>query len=104
MALRFKPGVDLRGVRPETVAAMHVVDGVYGDIGADDTTITSVKDGKHMERSLHYQGLAFDLRLPARSGSSAAGGEAARLIRERLGGQYDVVLEQTHIHVEFDPD
>lgn len=105
MALTFKPGVDVRGVQPEVTAAMHVVDGVYTSHGVAETVVTSVKDSKHMVTSLHYKGLAFDLRLPSRSGAAGeADGAVTRTIRKRLGAQYDVVLESDHIHVEFDPD
>lgn len=104
MALKLKAGVDLRGVRPETAIAMQVVDGACSDHGAHETVITSVKDSKHMATSLHYQGLAFDVRLPSRCGAKHPDIAVAGAIRTRLGEQFDVVLEHDHIHVEFDPD
>jgi hypothetical protein len=103
MALAFKAGVDIRGVRPEAVLAMYVVDGIYRAAGALGVVVTSVKDSKHMEHSLHYQGLAFDARLPSRVGAKIADVDVARRLREALGAQFDVVLESDHIHVEFDP-
>ena len=48
--------------------------------------------------SLHYAGCAVDLRFPP---DNAAGLKAA--LAEALGGDYDVVLEADHIHVEFQP-
>lgn len=95
-----KPGVDLSGLRPEMVYALMVMDGVFASIGKG-LIVTSVKDGKHGRGSLHYVGLAVDLRRKHLTDKEA------ETVRDegatRLGEQYDVVLEKTHFHVEFQP-
>lgn len=55
--------------------------------------------------SLHSQGLAVDFRLPSYfSGFSAHHDKSIRQqLHHLLGSDYDVVLEDDHIHVEYDP-
>lgn len=66
-----------------------------------DAVITAGLDGKHMPGSLHYVGLAFDLRT---NGLTPSDCEAVRVeIKSALGDDYDVVLEGDHIHLEFQP-
>lgn len=93
--MRIKSGVKLAGVRPEIVIAMHVVDSVMGG----KLVITSVVDGVHGVNSLHYVGLAFDMRTR----DTADVNKLAKDIRNALGSEYDVVVEKTHIHIEFQP-
>jgi len=63
--------------------------------------ITSGSDGKHGPNSLHYSGNALDLR------TNMLNPQEKDLVHRDLvvwlGGQFDVVLESDHIHVEFDP-
>ncbi len=98
--MRLKAGVRVLGTRPETILAMQAAADVlrHHDV---ELVITSVTDGRHSRGSAHYAGNAFDFRtrhmaqgLPARV--------KTELVRA-LGGDYDVVLEATHIHVEYDP-
>lgn len=64
-------------------------------------TVTAGRDGTHMAQSKHYLGLAEDYRtrgIPADT--------LARMIdeaRRSLGSDYDVVNEDDHLHVEYDP-
>lgn len=96
----IKKGVKVAGLKPEILLAIQEAREVYRDLGVD-LIITSVLDGKHMKTSLHYKGLAVDLRI--RHLSKANQGIAAQRLRLMLGPEYDVVLEETHIHVEHDP-
>lgn len=64
--------------------------------------ITSVLDGDHAKNSLHYAGAAADLRT--RDISSQAERRALRgEIAAALGADFDVVLESTHLHIEWQP-
>lgn len=81
------------------IAVMAVRD-IFARAGYD-TTITSAFDGIHSAGSLHYHGLALDFRtrhIPTRDRDPLA-----RAIKEALGHEFDVVLEPTHLHIEFDP-
>lgn len=94
-----------RGVQPEILIAISIVQGAYERVGVKDCMITSLLDGTHMVGSLHYKGYAADFRTKGT-------GLAKRLfdeVRKALPpNQYDVLLENLdqpneHIHVEFDP-
>jgi len=61
--------------------------------------ITSMLDGKHMANSLHYKGLAVDLRIWDLHHKDSC----VSKMQTALGSEYDVVLESDHIHLEFDP-
>lgn len=100
MALRFKNNIDLNGVRPEIVMAAIVADGIYA-IHGYECVITSVTEGKHKSGSLHHAGLAMDLRT-----RHLVPGDEDLIVfdlRSALGKQFDVMLEKTHIHVEYQP-
>lgn len=95
--IHIKEGVRLHGIRPEMVLALVIADQVYERLD-HELVVTSVIDGKHSRTSLHYVGAASDLRLP--------GGDGI-VVRDRiahcLGPDYDVVLEDDHIHIEWQP-
>jgi hypothetical protein len=116
---KLKAGVTLAGLAPEMLIADAVVAAVYQELGAPELVITSVGDGTHGPRSLHTMDpvriKAIDYRrwTLIRLGASDTdprivaeiddAPEAQRLIAHRLRDQFDVVLEDTHLHVEFDP-
>ncbi len=105
--IRFKKCVKLRGIRAEALMILVKGEKIYnerlhknGKRGVD-LVVTSALDGKHSRRSLHYVGLALDLRT--RDFAKGEASIAAKFLQRRLGRQYDVVLERDHIHVEYDP-
>ena len=95
--MRIKEGVRVHGLRGEMVIALVIADQLYWEKD-EELVVTSAMEGEHMRGSLHYVGLAADLRLPETNSHSLRGELAAR-----LGSDYDVVLEPEHIHVEFQP-
>jgi hypothetical protein len=123
--MRLAPGIDLWSVRPETLVALMVADGVYRDFGRALVVTSVVRAGAG--QLLHARGWAVDLRLPSRCDVDAGGPpvpadaldeRVAQALRHALGGpkpggQCDVLLELgpeasihwtgAHIHVEFDP-
>lgn len=64
--------------------------------------ITSACEGEHGPGSLHPHGYALDFRI--RDIPNAKRPALAEAVSEALGDDYDVVLEPTHLHVEYDPD
>lgn len=98
--MKFKQGVDIRGIQPETIQGMLLCKAVFCELN-QLFTVTSVCDGLHKEGSLHYQGYAFDLRIWDLRGISSI--EMGMHLKEALGAQFQVVVEPSHIHVEFDP-
>lgn len=98
-----KRGVTLNGVQPETVLAIQLAATIVEDLGGR-FVITSLTDGKEWRspNSLHVPGLAFDVRIwdfPTQEDQL----NLVEKLREALGGEFDVVLESDHIHIEFDP-
>lgn len=110
-SVALKSGVDARKLTPEALLGLWICSQVFGQHGIP-FVVTSISDGKHGERSLHYVGNAFDVRLASRYTQSASSDEELLGdMRLALGGentsnargQYDVILEGDHFHVEFDP-
>lgn len=97
--MKLKKGVKLQGIRPELVMIIPVLVEVYSQLGKE-LVITSVLDGVHSEGSLHYSGGSLDARTRYFKDSGA---KAARMIRSRLTKDFDVVLEKTHLHIEYQP-
>ena len=93
--LSVKPGARIAEVRAPLFFAALVWDQITGK-----ATITSGTDGKHMTGSLHYSGNAIDLRCKDLNPGLMSGYLAA--LKERLGPEFDVVLEEDHVHVEVD--
>jgi hypothetical protein len=106
-----KESANISTLRSHVLDALSIVNFVWEKHGKGPKdekvypTITSGDDGKHMINSLHYKGLAIDLRtrdLEGGSLGSIAKGIHAEL-KGLLGRDYDVVLEKDHIHLEYDP-
>ena len=101
--LRIKPGVGVGGLRPETLLAIQVFYSCYSVLDKDgEAVITSCTEGKHGRGSRHYVGLAFDGRT--RNLDDEQKKTLRDMLKECLTDEYDVVLESTHIHVEYDPE
>lgn len=92
----FKDGVQIRGVQPEIAVALTVLATIR-----PEAVVTSVVDGKHSSGSLHYTGSAFDMRTRHLRPSEVD--SIANQLRAALTDEFDVVVEETHIHVEFQP-
>jgi hypothetical protein len=97
--MNLKPGVDMNGVQPEILEACAKIHHLMEATGR--FTLTACLDGKHKEGSLHYKGFAVDIRskhIPEEKKDSVLAA-----IKATLGRDYDVILEATHIHLEYDP-
>ena len=101
MAINLKYDVSSDGIEPEGAYIVMVAHRVWQRYLRRDLTVTSITDGEHSANSLHYQGRAIDLRN--RNLEDHEQEVALRELRRHLGKDYDVVLEPTHIHVEYDP-
>jgi len=92
-----KEGVSMEGMRSEYFEAIPAICRCFGLHGSP-AVLTSGLDGEHMEKSLHYDGLAGDWRIWHVTKERRE--ELAALLRFMLGPSWDVVLEETHIHIE----
>jgi len=103
--MNLKDGVNFNGIRAPILRALATIEPIMEATG--EFTVTAALDGKHMEGSLHYKGLAVDVRshqVPA----------AKRIfvldqLKRAIGSDYDVILESAgtpneHFHLEYDPN
>jgi formylmethanofuran dehydrogenase subunit B len=105
--LSFKDGVSVRGVRNEITLAIVTAVTIFSEHGYD-CVVTSVVDGEHSWGSLHYRGDAVDFRIKhvVTNNGSWDDDKIRKIfeaIKAALPDDYDVVLEDDHIHVEFQP-
>lgn len=97
--LRFKEGVFLKGLQPEMLIAIDLCLLTFNEM-ALTMTLTSCRDGKHSDYSHHYKGLGIDIRVWDIKNRIDS---VCERLRERLGPEYQVINEEDHIHVEYDP-
>lgn len=97
-----KDGVNFGGqIKPTTRRIIDAAEYVFGKYGIQPT-ITSAVDGTHMANSKHYSGDALDWRI-WESDIRGITNDIVDEMRYYLGSDYDVILESSHIHVEYDP-
>jgi hypothetical protein len=101
--LKFKAGVIVPKV---TIIAAAVVNAA-NDLKIDgEIWVTAGRDGKHVSNSKHYYDQALDIRTKNLDNKTCE--LFVRVIRRRLGKDYDVILESSgkpneHLHIEYDP-
>jgi len=93
----IKAGVDISRLRPEIRKKLNEIARRVWSIEKEELIITSTYEGSHSEGSLHYADLAVDIRR------NKCGHLVRDELRNKLGMDYDVVLEADHIHIEYDP-
>lgn len=104
--IKIKPGVRVAGLGAEILLAIDVANGVFAGLGLE-LVITSAVEGSHSRASLHYAGNAVDLR--SRHIPTLKRKRLERELRAALGkdrkheGDYDLVIESNHWHLEFQP-
>lgn len=103
--LQFKEGVSLRGLEPQMLIALQVVEEEYSKYGVD-TWVTSGNDSTHKVGSKHYSGCALDFRTKHVGGMGK--GLASSIAKRLTHIGFDVLYEgagtpNEHIHVEYDP-
>jgi len=97
---QIKDGAKVNGLRVEILLAFDIAHTIFSSYGVD-TVMTEGTGGTHGKASLHYVGLAIDLRTRDLTPTQQL--EARDKLAIALGAQYDVILESDHIHIEFQP-
>ena len=95
--------VNILGLEPVMFSALKTIELCCKIANGEnyEITITSAHDGSHMKNSLHYVGLAIDIR--SRDMSKVT--ESAKWIDKFLNINskcFDIVIENDHIHIEYD--
>lgn len=104
--LSLKPGAKLLGMRPEIFFGLVVLERIFSSYGYD-TVVTEATGGTHKDGSLHYKGLALDIRskhIPDKDTKFSILEDA----KELLTRDFDIILEafgteSEHYHIEYDP-
>lgn len=102
--MRFKPKVDARFLRQEIVKYLFNIEAIFRYHKKNSRyqlTLTAAHDGIHRIDSKHYEEKAIDLRIWGFKSSQLI--EIKQDLDSLLGPDYQVLIEETHIHLEFDP-
>ena len=98
--MKLKEGVVLAGLRMKMRPALVIADKLWLDFG-QELVITCGLNGSHSAGSLHYYGFAVDCRTHYFSPEQLL--DLFQELQDRLPEEFDAVLEETHIHLEYDP-
>ena len=96
----LKEGVDILGIKPETLMAVMIADSVWTKHG-QELVLTSVTDSVHSKYSRHNFGMAFDCRTRYFNEDEKV--DVLMELREALGKHFNVIVHSTHIHVAYKP-
>lgn len=104
--MKLKEKVDVVGLKTEMITVLRVGVAAFAASG-HECIVTSALDGNHGDDSLHYDGYALDFRIKHLGKTKKDRKELVESVAlhfgASLGADYDVVIEDTHIHVEYDP-
>lgn len=92
--------VELKDLAPQLALAVVVANEVYNGYDTE-LVITSANDSYHSSTSLHFSGNAVDLRTFTLPQGKAQ--EVRDQIASKLNVDFDVILEDDHIHLEYQP-
>ena len=93
----IKAGVDISRLNKQIRLTLKTVASIYESLDKTELVVTSTYEGTHHSSSLHYCNDAYDVRLPLSDTH-----KILRAIAGALGPDYDVLLELTHMHIEYD--
>jgi hypothetical protein len=88
-------GVDLSTLHRSMWEVLKAVNRAWT---GEDIFITSTWEGTHLPWSRHYRKCAIDLRYPQTIKQTKI-----QNLKTFLGKDFDVVEEENHLHIEFDP-
>jgi len=95
----IKDGVRFVSGPAAMAIAYPIIKDIYEEVGFDCGLTGGIE--QHEPPSKHVTGGAHDFRI--RHLPDGVDQDIASMIQEQLGDGFDVVLESTHIHVEYDP-
>lgn len=99
--MTLKNNVRLGDLKPQLLIAIMIANDVY-KAHSQELVITSVDDSTHGKNSLHPSGNAFDLRTSYFTKQECL--QVTQELKEKMPtGDFDIVFENDHIHIEYDP-
>lgn len=99
--------VNIWGLQPQMRPVLRESARIWAKHGKPHV-VTGARDGIHSPSSLHYYGLAVDLRTWEHTGAQWGMEDRKRIVSEltfelaKISEHYQVVIHPTHIHVEYD--
>ncbi len=96
----IKLGVDISRLDRTLRKKLTSINNVFSQNGTE-AIITSTYEGDHSLGSLHYANQAIDFRRL--NIQSTVLERIVESLKKELGTDFDIILEETHIHIEFDP-
>ena len=100
--MRIKDGVVMTGLQLPMRLALIAADQIWREHG-HELTVTEGTGGEHSAGSLHYYGYAVDLRASENWGYEQDDvGDMVKKLKQALGGDYNVIVHKSHVHVEWD--
>lgn len=101
--IQTKNNVHLGNLEPVMLLALLFLERKFNKLG-HSLVVTSTDDGKHKENSLHYVGLAVDIRIRHIKNELEVGEltDSIQSLLSSLDKHFQVILESTHIHIEYD--
>lgn len=98
--MRILDKVRVADLRAPMLIALYVADQSFRDHGYD-MIWSCGPEGEHSFGSLHYLNCAVDVDYPGLSESDFR--SIRNDIKTRLGNNFDVINEGSHIHIELQP-
>lgn len=105
--MQIKSGVLVATLHPSILHALDIIDFTWRDIAKRQATVTSLNDSVHSPDSLHYgkpgdaRCRAVDIRINDIDRPTLD--RCVANLKLMLGEAFDVILEDDHLHVEYDP-
>lgn len=100
--MKFEPGIDDRNLQTEMAYALGFIDCTMRMIAGRENIVTQLYREALSDRDLHPDGLAGDNRTRDLSANKKQ--SVYYFLREELDPHgFDTVLEDDHIHCEYDP-
>ena len=95
--------VNILGLQPEMFEVLKTIELCCQIANGDnyEVTVTSAKDSIHSANSLHYVGLAIDIRTSDMKNVALSAKWIDKFLNVN-GKRFDIVLEVDHIHIELD--
>lgn len=100
MKIVTKDGVDISNIKGRMYLPLLLAKGWREKNGFTEVVIVSGNDGKHKAGSLHYKGLAVDIRT--RDLTYKQKKDYFNYIKGYLPKHYEIYNEKNHIHIEYD--
>ena len=101
MTIYLKKGVTIDGLKQPMDKVIRLWATICDIVQVKPVVTDGVRPYKDKERSLHPHGLALDLRTRDMIGKGKDIYPILDLLKYNLGREYDVILYDSHIHVEY---